>query len=40
MVVAVVDRLAEAVAAEDRMATDCSMTGGPVEVEALEVVQL
>ena len=38
--VAVVDRLAEAVAVEDRMAMECSMTGGVVEVEALEVVQL
>ena len=38
--VGVVDRLAEAVAVEDRMATECSMTGGSVEAEALEVVQL
>ena len=37
--VAVVDRLAEAVEVEDRRATDCSMPGVSVEVEALEVVQ-
>ena len=38
--VAVVDRLAGAVAVEDRMATERSMTGGVVEVGALEVVPL
>ena len=37
--VAVVDRLAGAVAAGDRTATECSMTGA-VEVEAWEVVLL
>ena len=39
--VAVVDRLAGAVAVGDRTVTECSMTaGGSVEVEAWEVVPL
>lgn len=39
--VAVVDRLAEAVAVGDRTVMECSMTaGGSAEVEAWEVVPL